>query len=250
MTSGTTKVRHCKYQSLFGSLALLLAVLTTLLFPAILLVAQSNSPANLKPTVILISIDGFRFDYPEKAETPNLHSVIASGVRADGLIPQFPTLTFPNHYAIVTGLLPAHNGIVANTMYDPALHALFKMTDHAQVTDSRWWGGEPIWVTAEKQGQKAATMFWPGSEAEIEGIHPTYWLPYDKEKSNAERVKQVLDWLDLPASQRPTLLTLYFDEVDHAGHDHGPNSTEVNNAIRDVDTAIGLLMRCISDNNM
>jgi predicted AlkP superfamily pyrophosphatase or phosphodiesterase len=100
------------------------------------LVAAQSGPSNLKPTVILISIDGFRYDYPEKARTPNLHRLISGGVRADGLIPQFPTLTFPNHYSMVTGLVPAHNGIVANTMSDPALNSLFKMTDRAQVADA------------------------------------------------------------------------------------------------------------------
>jgi predicted AlkP superfamily pyrophosphatase or phosphodiesterase len=213
-------------------------------------VRASVGVKQLQPAVILISIDGFRYDYPEKAATPNLHRMIHGGARAAGLIPQFPTLTFPNHYAMVTGLTPAHNGIVSNTMLDPRRHAMFKLSDRAEVNDSAWWGGEPIWVTAEKQGQRAATMFWPGSEAEIKGLRPTYWVPYDKNVSNADRVKRVLSWLDLPEAQRPTLLTLYFDEVDTAGHDYGPNSKQVKAAIEHVDAALGQLLAGLESRSM
>ena len=207
------------------------------------MLGQGNAGAkHPQPTVILISVDGFRYDYPEKSETPNLHRMIRGGARAAGLVPQFPTLTFPNHYAMVTGLTPAHNGIVSNTMLDARRHAMFRMGDRAEMNESAWWGGEPIWVTAEKQGMKAATMFWPGSEAETEGMRPTYWVPYDKNVSNVDRVKKILSWLDLPEAQRPTFLTLYFDEVDTAGHDYGPNSQQVKNAMEHVDAALGQLL--------
>jgi predicted AlkP superfamily pyrophosphatase or phosphodiesterase len=223
----------------FGCLTLLVK---TVLVLCLSMASCFAAAKQLKPTVLLISIDGFRYDYPEISPSPTIQSLISSGVRADALIPQFPTLTFPNHYAIVTGLTPAHNGIVANTMYDPKIHAMFKMSDDAQVTDARWWKGEPIWVTAEKQHQKSGTLFWPGSEASIQDIRPTYWRHYDKKISDSDRVKQILQWLDLPDAQRPTFLTLYFDRVDTAGHDYGPNSAEVKNAIRMVDDALGELV--------
>jgi predicted AlkP superfamily pyrophosphatase or phosphodiesterase len=161
------------------------------------------------------------------------------------MVPSFPTKTFPNHYTIVTGLYPAHHGIVANTMWDDGLHATFKMSDRKQVQDARWWGGEPIWVTAQKAGQKTAPMYWPGSEAAIEGLIPTYGEAFDeKNKTTFEyRVSKVLSWLDLPAPERPTFLTLYFENVDQAGHDYGPDSPQLLAAMERVDQAIGLLLQ-------
>jgi predicted AlkP superfamily pyrophosphatase or phosphodiesterase len=190
----------------------------------------------------LISIDGFRWDYLERAELPNFQRLIKNGVRARAMIPAFPTKTFPNHYTIVTGLYSEHHGIVANTMYDPEFDAKFSMSNRDAVKDGRWWGGEPLWVTAAKQGQISATLFWPGSEAEILGVRPAYWKVYDDDFPNAARVDTVLAWLDLPAARRPTFLTLYFSNVDHAGHDRGPDSPEVKTAIQDVDALIGRLL--------
>jgi predicted AlkP superfamily pyrophosphatase or phosphodiesterase len=198
--------------------------------------------SDLQPTVILISIDGFRWDYLEKAELPNFQRLIKTGVRARAMIPAFPTKTFPNHYTIVTGLYPEHHGIVANTMYDPEFDAKFSMSNRDAVKDGRWWGGEPLWVTAEKQGQISATLFWPGSEAEILGVRPTHWRVYDDDFPNAGRVDTVLAWLDLPAARRPTFLTLYFSDVDHAGHNNSLDSPEVKTAIQDVDALLGRLL--------
>lgn len=198
---------------------------------------------NLKPTVILISFDGFRWNYFDKVSTPNLNRLSETGVKAKRLIPSFPTKTFPNHYTIVTGLFPENHGIIANKMYDPKLNATFSLGDRKSVEDSRWWGGEPIWVTAEKQGQTSAILFWPGSETEIKGIRPTYWQKYDQSLAYDKRVQQALDWLDLPVAQRPTLIALYFDAPDTQGHSYGPDSPEVKNAIRKVDTTIGILLQ-------
>lgn len=198
---------------------------------------------NLKPTVILISFDGFRWNYFDKVSTPNLNRLSETGVKAKRLIPSFPTKTFPNHYTIVTGLFPENHGIIANKMYDPKLNATFSLGDRKSVEDSRWWGGEPIWVTAEKQGQTSAILFWPGSETEIKGIRPTYWQKYDQSLAYNKRVQQALDWLDLPVAQRPTLIALYFDAPDTQGHSYGPDSPEVKNAIRKVDTTIGILLQ-------
>jgi len=213
---------------------------------SIVAVASAQGPppgaiTDLKPTVILISIDGFRYDYLEKYSAPNLRHLATTGVRAEAMLPSFPTVTFPNHYSIVTGLYPAHHGIVANEMYDPTLDATFTLNSAAP-TEGRWWGGEPIWVTADKQGQKTASVFWPGSGAPIKGMRPDHWEPFDPQVTPAERVAKLLEWLDLPAAERPTFLALYFGEVDHAGHQHGPDSTEVATAISHVDTAIGGLL--------
>ncbi len=201
-----------------------------------------NPPAEQSP-LILISIDGWRWDYDGKAPTPHLRALMKRGVRADNLIPSFPTKTFPNHYTIVTGLYPGHHGMVANTVRDPATGRTFIRTNVAEVRDPMWWGGEPIWVTAQRNGRIAAAMFWPGSEAPIGGILPRYWKPYDDTFPPEQRVDQVLQWLDLPAGERPALINLYFSDVDSAGHDYGPDSREVQDAIQRVDGYLGRLGR-------
>jgi len=165
----------------------------------------------------------------------------ARGVLAEGLIPSFPSKTFPNHYTIVTGLYPGRHGIVSNTMRDPALPGLFSLSNTDVQQDTRWWVGVPLWTTAEQQGHIAATMFWPGSDIEIAGDRPTLWRKFDEKISNNERVDQILDWLRQPEAQRPTFYTLYFDEIDGAGHDFGPESPEMRPAVQHLDEAIARL---------
>ncbi len=204
--------------------------------------STSSENPELPPTVLLISFDGFRWDYPQRYETPHLDRLAEEGLRAERLVPVFPTKTFPNHYTLVTGLYPENHGIVGNTMYDPVMDAWFSLGNQEAVTDARWWGGEPLWVTAEEQGQIAATYFWPGSEAPIDGVRPTYWTPYDGSVPGEARVEQVLAWLSLPPAERPTLLTLYFSRVDSEGHEHGPEAPEVARAVREVDALLGQLL--------
>ncbi len=206
--------------------------------------AQTKIIKELRPTVILISLDGFRHDYLTKYRPENLNSLARAGVRARWMIPSFPTKTYPNHYTIATGLYPQHHGIVENNIYDEGFRAVFTLGDRAEVENGRWWLGEPIWVTAEKQGQRSASVFFPGTEAEIAGKRPTYWRLYEGGKMpNAERVRLLLSWLDLPPSKRPTCLSLYFSDVDDAGHDFGPDSAETKNAVHRVDGEIGRLVR-------
>ncbi len=210
---------------------------------ALLLGCGGASGFKAGPIVILVSFDGFRWDYSEKTETPNLDRMAREGVRAEGLIPSFPSKTFPNHYTLVTGLYPEHHGIVANNMLDPETGARFSLGDRAEVEDGRWWGGEPIWVTLAKRGLKSGTVFWPGSEAEIKGFRPTYWSRFDSKVSYGERVARALSWLDLPEAERPSFVSLYFSATDHAGHDHGPDSPEVAEAVRQLDSTLGKLMK-------
>lgn len=192
--------------------------------------------------LILVSIDGFRWDYLDRFAPPTLTKLANDGVRADGLIPQFPSKTFPNHYTIVTGLTLAHHGIISNNIRDKNIPGEFTLSNRDVQNDPRWWGGEPIWNTAEKQGRKTAAMFWPGSEVEIGGRRGTYWTPYDDDMPHAERVKRILDWLKLPEEQRPAFLTLYFSDVDSAGHSRGPDSPEVKDAVMKVDKSLGDLV--------
>jgi len=155
--------------------------------------------------------------------------------------PSFPVLTFPNHYTIVTGLLPAHHGIVANRMRDPG-GARFRYSDSAAVRQSMWWGGEPVWVTAEQQVVRSATFFWPGSEAEIKGRRPTFSKAYDEAVPAADRVDTVLAWLTRPDSLPTRFVALYFSTVDHAGHDYGPHAPETRAAVLALDSAMGRLV--------
>ena len=193
--------------------------------------------------MILVSIDGFRADYLERGVTPALSALAQDGARA-AMRPSFPSKTFPNHYTLVTGLRPDQHGIVENNMLDPAIPGVtFKLSNKAAVLDARWWDqGEPIWVTAERAGVRSAVLFWPGSEAAVRGVRPTYWLPYNEEMPNAERISRVLGWLDLPEGERPGIIALYFHHVDTAGHYYGPSSPEVEAALGEVDRALGALV--------
>lgn len=203
--------------------------------------SQGGGPKQQSP-LLLISIDGFRHDYFQRAATPNLDRLIADGLKAEALVHIFPTKTFATHYSMVTGLYAENSGVISNSMWDPRRRTAFSLGDREAVSDGFWYEGEPIWVTAEKQGLKAATYFWPGSEAAIQGVRPSWWMPYQGDAPHAERVEQVLAWLDLPPAERPSLLTLYFSAVDSAGHRHGPESAQVTAAIEDVDRHLGLLL--------
>lgn len=220
---------------------------STLAFVLLLGIILSACGPAARPVVILISLDGWRYDYLARAEAPTLRAMAAQGVRSEGLIPTFPSKTFPNHYSIVTGLYPENHGIVSNTMLDPAIGPDRFTMSSATAKDSRWWGGEPLWVTAENQGQRAASMFWPGSEVEIRGVRPSHWKPYQDDFPHRERVNQVLDWLRLPEAARPTFITLYFSEVDTIGHRHGPESTEVLESAARLDAEVGALVAGVRD---
>lgn len=208
--------------------------------------AQGAQPAPL----LLISIDAYRADYIHRGLSPTLAMLAHDGVQADSMQPSFPSLTFPNHYTLVTGLRPDHHGIVNNTMADPQL-GRFSLGNRKAVSDGRWWNeGTPIWQTADAHGLRTATMFWPGSEADIHGHHPDDWKPFDGSVSANARVDQILAWLNVPAPQRPTFLTLYFDAVDHAGHQYGPDTPQVDDALRSTDAALARLVRGLKQDGL
>jgi predicted AlkP superfamily pyrophosphatase or phosphodiesterase len=217
-------------------------VLVGLALPGLTACLARPAPAPLRPrAVVLVSLDGFRPDYLDRRAAVRLRDLAAHGVRARWLRPVAPTLTFPNHYTIVTGLYPAHHGIVGNSMRDPTIGHPFSIGDTLAVRDPRWWGGEPIWVTAERQGRRTAAFFWPGTEAPIGGRHPTWYRRYDPTVPNRTRVDQVLAWLRLPPDSAPRLVLLYLGDVDQAGHAHGPDSPQEDSAIARVDSAVGQL---------
>ena len=214
-------------------------VLIALLFLPAGLAAQEAS----RPVTVLVGIDGFRPDYLDRGITPHLSALAAQGAEGP-MRPSFPTKTFPNHYALVTGKRPDRNGIVGNSMIDPRRPGvMFSLGNAAQALDPFWWNeAEPVWITAEKAGLRSATMFWPGSEVAIQGMRPSDWLRFDQNVTNVQRVNTLLDWLRRPADIRPAFATIYFDTVDTQGHRFGPESAEVNAAIAEVDARIGDLV--------
>jgi predicted AlkP superfamily pyrophosphatase or phosphodiesterase len=212
-----------------------------------LIACRGNAPLPPGPPIlILISIDGFRWDYLDRDAPPMLTQLAKGGVRADGLIPEFPSKTFPNHYTLVTGLRLAHHGIISNNIRDPNIPGEFSLSNRDVQRDPRWWGGEPIWNTVEKRGGKAGAMFWPGSEVVINGRQATYWTPFDDNMPNSDRVERVLGWLNLVEGERPSFLTLYFSDVDSAGHSYGPDSQEVKDAVLRIDKEIAHLVGGVS----
>jgi alkaline phosphatase D len=194
-----------------------------------------------KPYVVMVSLDAFRWDYDSIHGTPVLDDIARNGVMAERLIPSFPTKTFPNHYSIATGLYPDHHGLVNNSFYAPDLDLVYRIGDRAMVGNGDFYGGEPLWVTARKQGMKTASFYWVGSEAPIQGMQPDYWKPFDDEVPFGDRVDTVLHWLSLPSDRRPHFVTLYFEEPDAVSHGYGPASPETGAVVRSLDSLLGVL---------
>ena len=206
--------------------------------------------AQEKPYVILISLDGFRWDYGSRGMTPNLQDMAENGVQAISLQPVFPSKTFPNHLSMITGMYPENHGIILNYFTDPFTGERYGLRNRRAVQDARWYTGEALWQTAERQGVICASYFWPGSELNLAYRRPTYFQYYDHGRPYRTRVQGVLDWLKLPPADRPHFLTLYFDAVDTQGHRAGPDGAATNRAIARVDSMVGLLRQGIADLGM
>ena len=199
-----------------------------------------------KNYVLMVSLDAFRWDYNKIYNTPNLNRLAHDGVKADRMISSFPTVTFPNHYSIATGLYPDHHGLIDNSFSAPDLGLFYRMGDRTAVENPAFYGGEPVWVTAEKQGVRAASFFWVGSEASIGGIHPTYWKKYDKTIPFEDRIDTVVKWFSYPLAKRPELVTLYFEEPDATSHTFGPVSEQTGKIVERLDSLIGVLRNKLS----
>lgn len=245
MSAGYHRVMHSTSPALAPFLATLVALSLAACTsrPALPIPPAPPAPvaAAAHASVLLVSLDGFHPDHLDLGITPNLSRLAAGGVRAEWMIPSYPSLTFPNHYTIVTGLRPDRHGIVHNTMQDAELGS-FSLSNRAAVGNGRWWGGEPIWVGAENAGLPTATLFWPGSEAPVQGVQPTRWQPYDETRALTDRVDTVLGWLGEPEATRPRFTTLYFEHLDEASHEHGPESPQARAVIAGLDVAMGRLL--------
>ncbi len=199
-----------------------------------------------KPYVILISADGFRYDYAQKYQAKNLLSLSRSGAKAKSMIPSYPSVTFPNHYTIATGLYPSHHGLVYNQFYDRVSNQSYSMSNRKAVEDPKWYGGTPLWVLAEQQGMLSASYHFVGTEAPIKEIQPSYWYKYSEGTDINFRIKKVIEWLQLPEEIRPHFITFYLSEVDHQGHNYGPEAKETQEAIAFVDKAVGMMVEKVN----
>lgn len=203
---------------------------------------------NSNQALILISFDGFRADYLDRVDTPNFDYLIENGVTApEGMIPSYPTVTFTNHYTIATGLYPKNNGIINNDMYDAEIGKSYSIGNREQVENPAWYRGEPIWNTVVKNGKKAGTMFWVGSETKIQDMRPTYWKTYDGSVPDSARIDTVISWLTLAPDKKIDLATLYFSFVDSQGHRFGPDSEEVTESIKEADNLVGYLVQRLKE---
>lgn len=203
--------------------------------------ASASGDENNRPYVVLVSFDGFRHDFSSLVDTPAMDRMASEGLKAEALQPAFPTLTFPNHFSIATGRLPQHHGIVANSFPDDGGKRWYSLHERSTVEDGSWYLAEPVWVTAEKQGVRTAAYYFVGTESDAFGVRPSDWRPFVGGVPGEERVDQVLEWLRRPESQRPHLVTLYFEDVDSKIHWYGLGSVESLQSIRDADRWLGRL---------
>ncbi|KAI1108443.1 alkaline-phosphatase-like protein [Nemania sp. NC0429] len=219
---------------------------------------RSNGTALFAPTTLIISLDGFRADFLTRGITPRLNAFIKEGVSPLYMTPSFPSVTFPNHYTLATGLYPESHGLVGNTFWDPALEAEFYYTDPARSLDPKWWGGEPFWVTAELQGVRTAVHMWPGSEAHIHNMDPSFLDKYNGNEALPKKVDRIMEFIDQPGLEspqpdkqlRPQLIAAYVPNVDAIGHRYGPNSTEIQSTISDVDAMLNDIFRGLEQRNL
>jgi predicted AlkP superfamily pyrophosphatase or phosphodiesterase len=208
----------------------------------------SNSQAAQKAHyVVLVSLDGFRWDYAKRDGATHLLALGKQGAWApEGMLPSYPSLTFPNHFSIVTGLYPEHHGLVANSFFDETKQAKYAISDSSVVTDGSWYSGVPLWSLAEKQGMRTACLFWPGSEAEIAGERPTWYARFDNKTEGTDAVQQAriddaVALLKMPEADRPHFITIYYSEPDHEGHEFGPDAPETKAAVKKIDALISKL---------
>lgn len=207
----------------------------------------NNAETMQKPYVIMISTDGFRSDYTKKYNAENLLKYSNAGVQAKAMLPSYPSITFPNHWTLITGLYPSHHGLIDNFFYDYKRKEPYAMSNRKNAEDGSWYGGVPLWSLAEKQNMVSASLQWVGSASDAGGIRPTYYYPYHEKFSPSEKVNKVINWLKLPEEIRPHFISLYFPEVDGAGHHYGPEAKETEAAVHLIDNAIGELVQKVND---
>lgn len=211
---------------------------------------MSNGTHSYRKTVLVVSIDGLRADYLDRGLTPHLLNISKRGLRAEWMKPAFPSLTFPNHWSLMTGLHPESHGIVGNNFYDPASDKVFVYTDPKRSHAGFWWGGESMWETASKAGLNTAVMMWPGPPTTSTGVSPTYFIPFDDDTKMFQKVRQIVEWLELPLEERPSLINVYEPSLDEAGHYAGPASPLVRTVLEQVDVFAKDIHQALVDRNL
>lgn len=239
--------RGIHFLLLFFSLTVFAQQATTDTAQVIIPGRQNSIEAQSKPYLIMISTDGFRYDYAKKYNAENLLRLSDSGVKAEAMIPSYPSITFPNHWSLITGLYPSHHGLIDNFFYDYKRKETYAMSNKKNAEDGSWYGGTPLWGLAEKQGMVSASLMWVGSASDAGGMRPSYYYPYHEKFTPSEKVEKVVNWLKLPADKRPHFISLYFPEVDGSGHHFGPDTKETETAVHLVDKAIGDLVQKVND---
>ncbi|MDR2679241.1 MAG: ectonucleotide pyrophosphatase/phosphodiesterase [Tannerella sp.] len=217
------------------------AAIVSLVMMVLLYYCSPNGKTE-QPYLVVLSMDGFRWDYCDIYNTPNLNKIRATGVKAEYIQSSYPTVTFPNHYSMATGLYPDSHGLVNNIFYDSVLRDTFSLSDRDAVSNPAYWGGEPVWITAETQNLNSAIFFWVGSEAPVQGMYADFWKVYDGKIPYQQRIDTVIQWLQLPEKIRPHLVMFYFSEPDHSGHTHGPESEYTATVVERLDSLAGVLM--------
>lgn len=214
-------------------------------------VRQNSRQSMQQDYLILVSCDGFRWDYVERFQPPNLKKFISEGVQAESMLSCYPSKTFPNHYSIATGMYPDRHGLVDNSYFDPEKNEVYRIGDRQKVEDGSWYKGTPIWVQAARSGMVTASFFFVGSEADVQGVRPTYYYHYDGSIPNDKRVEQVLDWLKLPEKERPHLITLYFSDMDDKGHRFSPDADAIlENTLLKLDKSLGKLFEGVKQSKL
>ena len=205
------------------------------------LMAVQSWAAGRENYTVIISLDGLRWDYLDTYDVPFMNQLAREGVKAV-MQPSFPSKTFPNHYTLATGLTPDHHGIITNTFWDREKGVEFSLSNKVTRADSRYYGGDPVWLTAKHQGVKTATVFWVGSDVAVQGEYPTYWRDYQTEQLDFEgRVDEIIRLLKLPEADRPHLVMAYFEEPDRSGHNYGPMNRMTRLAVENVDLLLSKL---------
>ncbi|KAJ8108982.1 hypothetical protein ONZ43_g6261 [Nemania bipapillata] len=262
-TAKTRRWRKCAF--IYTTIAIALALILALAWKVSMdkkrptaTQLRSNGTALFAPTTLIISLDGFRADFLTRGITPRLNAFIKEGVSPLYMTPSFPSVTFPNHYTLATGLYPESHGLVGNTFWDPALNEEFYYTDPARSLNPKWWGGEPFWVTAELQGIRTAVHMWPGSEAHIHNMDPSFLDKYNGDEALPRKVDRILEFIDKPGLEnpepakqlRPQIIAAYVPNVDANGHRYGPNSTEIQTTIAEVDGMLNDLFHGLEQRNL
>ncbi|WP_434035910.1 alkaline phosphatase family protein [Formosa sp. 4Alg 33] len=214
-------------------------------------ITRNSKKSEKAPYVILVSLDGFRWDYVEKYKPKHLSNFIKNGVQAESLIPSYPSKTFPNHYTIVTGMYPENHGLIGNAFYSYKKDVTYAIRNRDMVEDGTFYGGTPIWVLADQNDMVSSSYFFVGSEADIQGVHPTYYRKYDGSITNETRISETLEWLKLPEAERPHMLTMYFSDIDDIGHKYSPsNDEQLTKAILNLDTQLGALFKGVAETGL